>query len=116
MHRAQVLQPHVEVDVRVFRNGPRWSLGYEAVHYAIFAALFYLSGARKWLVAGALLLIAGPKVLLLLPIWWLGVWTWKRAQQGPLPADKAALAFFGSIAAHAIFRWSWLPVFFKGAT
>lgn len=103
-------------NVRIFSNGPWWSLGYEAVYYAIFAALFYFTGARKWLVAGALMVIAGPKVLLLFPIWWLGVWTWKRAQRAPLPADKAAIAFFGSIAIYAIYRWSVLPLFFKAAT
>lgn len=103
-------------NVRIFSNGPWWSLGYEAVYYAIFAALFYLAGARKWLVAGALMVIAGPKVLVLLPIWWLGVWTWKRTRRAPLPADKAALAFFGSLLAYGIFRWSFVPLFLKGAT
>lgn len=102
--------------VRVFSNGPWWSLGYEAMYYAIFGALFYLKGRTRTVVAGVLMLIAGPKILLLFPIWLLGVWTWKRTRIARLPADKAALAFFGSIALYAAFRWSGLPVLLKQLT
>lgn len=102
--------------VRPFSNGPWWSLGYEAMYYAIFAALFYLRGSKRILAAGALILLAGPKIMLLFPIWWLGVWTWQRTRRTTLPVDKAALAFFGSIAFYALFRLSDLPVFFRNAT
>ena len=102
--------------VRPFSNGPWWSLGYEALYYAIFAALAYVPGWKGRLLAGALMLAAGPKILLLLPIWWLGVWAWKRTQRETLPADKAALLFFGTIGAYALFRWSGLPLLFKGLT
>lgn len=102
--------------VRPFSNGPWWSLGYEAVYYAIFAALFYGRGWKGRLLAGALLLAAGPKIALLLPIWWLGVWAWKRTRRATLPADKAALLFVGTLAAYALFRWSGLPLVFKGWT
>ena len=102
--------------VRPFSNGPWWSLGYEAVYYALFAALFYIPGWKGRAVAGALMLLAGPKILLLAPIWWLGVWVWQRTQRETLPADKSALLFFGTIAAYALFRWSGLPVFLRDAT
>ena len=59
--------------VRPFSNGPYWSLGYEAWYYAIFAALAYFGGWKRFPIAAALALIAGPKILLLLPIWFLGV-------------------------------------------
>lgn len=102
--------------IRVFSNGPWWSLGYEAAYYAIFAALFYLSGRRRWLVAGALMALAGPKILLLAPIWWLGVWTYRRTRIERLPADKAAMAFFGSIALYAAFRYAEGPEALKALT
>ena len=101
---------------RVFSNGPWWSLGYEAVYYALFAAIFYFRGWTRRLLAGALMLVAGPKILLLFPIWWLGVWCWKRTRRETLPADKSALLFVGSIAAYALFRWSELPLLFKALT
>jgi peptidoglycan/LPS O-acetylase OafA/YrhL len=102
--------------IRPFSNGPWWSLGYEAFYYAIFAALFYLGGWKRIAAAGGLMLLAGPKIMLLFPIWWLGVWTWKRTRCATLPVDKAALAFFGSIALYALFRWSGLPVLLRDAT
>ena len=54
-------------------NAPYWSLCYEVWFYAIFAAATYLGGRTRlvWLVI--LGLIAGPNILLLLPIWLLGV-------------------------------------------
>jgi peptidoglycan/LPS O-acetylase OafA/YrhL len=102
--------------VRPFSNGPWWSLGYEAAYYAIFAALFYLRGRRRVVVAGALMLLAGPKILLLLPIWLLGAWTWQRTQRGALPMRQAHLAFWGSIALYAFFRASGAPVALRALT
>lgn len=102
--------------IRVFSNGPWWSLGYEALYYAIFGALFFLTGRKRTVAVGALMLLAGPKVMLLFPIWLLGVWTWKRTRIARLPADKAALAFFGSIAIYAAFRGMGGPVALKDLT
>lgn len=102
--------------IRPFSNGPWWSLGYEAFYYAIFAALFYFSGWKRAVLAAALMLAAGPAIMLLFPIWWLGVWTWRRTQREALPVRSAALLFFGSIATYALFRASGAPVFLRGMT
>jgi peptidoglycan/LPS O-acetylase OafA/YrhL len=102
--------------VRPFSNGPWWSLGYEAAYYAIFAALFYLRGARRIVVAGALMVVAGPKILLLFPVWLLGVWAWARTRQGPLPRRQALLAFWGSIGIYALLRASGGPVLLQAVT
>lgn len=59
-------------DVRPFTNGPLWSLSYEFWYYAIFAAWYYFYGAKRWLFCALCLLIAGPKILLLLPTWLMG--------------------------------------------
>jgi peptidoglycan/LPS O-acetylase OafA/YrhL len=59
--------------IRPFSDGPYWSLGYEFWYYALFAVAFYLRGRERW-VAGALVaLLVGPKILVLFPIWLLGV-------------------------------------------
>ncbi len=102
--------------VRPFSNGPWWSLGYEAFYYAMFAALIFVPGWKGRVLAGALMVIAGPPILLLWPIWWLGVWTWRHISRKTLPADKSALLFFGSLAAYALYRWSGLPELLKDLT
>lgn len=53
-------------------NAPYWSLNYEAWYYFIFGLAFYVQGAKKYLLVALAALIAGPKVLLLMPIWLAG--------------------------------------------
>ena len=54
-------------------NVPWWSLSYEVWYYALFGAAVFLRGTRRaiWLIALAWL--AGPLILLLLPVWLMGV-------------------------------------------
>ncbi len=59
--------------VRPFSNGPFWSLSYEFWYYVIYAAFFYFSGLKKAVFTTIAALIAGPKILLLLPVWLMGV-------------------------------------------
>ena len=55
-------------------NTPFWSLGYEAWYYVFFGLmLFVKSRGWKWLLLGASAAIAGPNVLMLLPVWLVGV-------------------------------------------
>lgn len=64
-------------------NSPFWSLGYEAAYYVIFGIAYY--ERRTWpriLGLALVCLVVGPKVLLLFPIWLMGVGLWhiyKRA-------------------------------------
>ena len=52
---------------------PFWSLGFEVCYYVFFGLVLYASRRwRPWLLAGWVLLV-GPKVLLYLPLWLLGV-------------------------------------------
>lgn len=55
-------------------NIPLWSLSYEAGYYLLFGVLSF--SPARWRVALALAcaLLIGPRLLLLLPAWWLGVW------------------------------------------
>lgn len=54
-------------------NPPYWSMCYEAWFYAIFAAASFLRGASRVIWIGIFALLAGPRVLMLLPIWLIGV-------------------------------------------
>ncbi|HEY0270751.1 MAG TPA: acyltransferase [Sphingomonas sp.] len=81
------------VSVQMLSNTPYWSLSYEACYYALFAALFYFGGRTRWLLAGACALIAGPRILLLFPIWLLGWWAYRERLSARLPLWGAALLF-----------------------
>ncbi|WP_296951536.1 acyltransferase [uncultured Massilia sp.] len=87
-------------------NPPFWSLNYEVWYYAIFGA--WLFAPARWRVALVLAacLLAGPKILLLLPVWLLGVLLYRR-----MPAWKPALAWTCLLASVAIgVLMTWLDV------
>ena len=90
--------------VRLFSNGPYWSLGYEAWYYALFAAAWYLRGWRRLGAVAALALISGPKIWLLLPVWLLGVWVWQHNRTSTLGSGAGALLWLGSLVLYAGFR------------
>jgi peptidoglycan/LPS O-acetylase OafA/YrhL len=92
--------------VRLFTNGPYWSLGYEFWYYMLFAAAVYARGkTRAFLLIGICALV-GPKILLLLPVWLLGVWV-HRVNSGPaLSGRLGAVLFVLPIALYIAFRYS----------
>lgn len=58
--------------VRAFSNGAYWSLGYEFWYYVLFGIYFYINEKIKWWILLLAILICGPKILLLFPVWLLG--------------------------------------------
>lgn len=54
-------------------NAPYWSLCYEVWFYALFGAWTYLRGKARLAWTAGLALVAGANILLLLPIWLVGV-------------------------------------------
>ncbi len=73
-------------------NAPYWSLAYEVWYYALFGAVFYLRGWSRWLALALIVPLAGLRVLLLLPVWLLGVALARYGPARPLAEGKAALA------------------------
>jgi peptidoglycan/LPS O-acetylase OafA/YrhL len=60
--------------IRPLSNTPFWSLGYEFWYYMLYAAACYVPGrGRKCAAILLLCAICGPKILLLMPVWLLGV-------------------------------------------
>jgi peptidoglycan/LPS O-acetylase OafA/YrhL len=104
-------------------NVPYWSLNYEAWYYIIFAAAVFLRGRRRIVVTGAAALLAGPKILLLLPVWLMGVaaWRWRAAVRPRWGALVAVGAVAGFIALEALGGQQlfgqpgtqWVPPFFS---
>jgi peptidoglycan/LPS O-acetylase OafA/YrhL len=91
-----------------FSNGPYWSLCYEVWYYAIFGAATYLRGKTRVAAVVTLAGIAGPKILLLFPIWLLGMALQRYKVRLSYPV---ALAVFGVtvigglILIHSHIRW-----------
>lgn len=61
------------VGLRWLSNGPLWSVAYEFWYYVLFGAAYFLRGTRRIVVVLLASLLAGYKVLLLLPLWVTGV-------------------------------------------
>jgi peptidoglycan/LPS O-acetylase OafA/YrhL len=58
--------------IALFSNGPFWSLSYECFYYVLYGCFFYLSGVSRIAFVLLTAAVAGPHILLLLPLWVLG--------------------------------------------
>jgi peptidoglycan/LPS O-acetylase OafA/YrhL len=81
------------VSISTLSNGPFWSLGYEFWYYALFAAYVYLPSRWRWRAVVVLCLIVGPKILLLFPLWLLGVGLYHARAMRRMPQAVAAVLF-----------------------
>jgi peptidoglycan/LPS O-acetylase OafA/YrhL len=103
--------------VRFGTNGPLWSLGYEAWYYALFGALFFLRGSQRVVVAVVIAVLAGPRVLALLPAWWAGVMLWRRlSDDAPVSRRNALILCIVPIALYAVWLASSVPETLKVLT
>ena len=84
-------------------NGPYWSLCYEVWYYIIFGILLFVrNSGRRNAVAACAALIAGPAILLLFPIWLMGVWIVQGPRFSLGPKSINFIIFFGTFGAVAI--------------
>jgi len=85
-------------------NSPFWSLGYEAVYYVLFAIAYY--NRRAWprlLGITCVSILVGPKVLLLLPIWLMGVGVWHLYKRVKISPRIGAMILAFSVVGYAAF-------------
>lgn len=68
------------ISITSFSNVPYWSICYEAWYYVAFGLLTFLPRRPAWALVALLALVLGPKIVLLAPIWGLGVllYRWRR--------------------------------------
>lgn len=92
-------------------NGPLWSLSYEFWYYIIFGLFFFLGKKGvKWLLPGGIAcLIAGPKILLMMPIWLLGYLSYKYSQNLAKSASWLLCLFFLLAASLSVILMPALP-------
>ena len=77
------------VSMQLFSNVPYWSLGYEIWYYVGFALVTYVGGARgRWLFF-LLAVLIGPKIILLMPLWWGGVYLYRSKALRNIPQAVA---------------------------
>jgi peptidoglycan/LPS O-acetylase OafA/YrhL/protein-tyrosine-phosphatase len=82
------------ISMQPFSNVPYWSLGYEAWYYVGFATVAYLGARKGWWLFVLVALFIGPKVVLLMPLWWLGVFLYRTPWLRSIP-DAVAWALLG---------------------
>ena len=94
-------------------NVPYWSLNYEAWYYVLFAAAIFLRGRPRIAALIAAALLAGPRILFLLPVWLMGVaaWQWRAELPRQLgrPLVFVCLAGFIALEAFGGQRMFWHP-------
>jgi len=75
-------------------NGPLWSLSYEFWYYVLFGLFIYgTSNLKSFLALVIGCLIAGPKILLMMPIWIAGCVAFKKHIKFELPKAGWLLTF-----------------------
>jgi peptidoglycan/LPS O-acetylase OafA/YrhL len=72
-------------------NGPVWSIAYEFAYYMLFSLAFFLPPRQRPIALAAACLVIGPKILLLMPGWLIGVWIYRNRDRFAF-SDPAAAA------------------------
>jgi peptidoglycan/LPS O-acetylase OafA/YrhL len=103
-------------NIQPFSNGPFWSLGYEFWYYMLFSAHIYLKKYLKWLCVAAISLSIGIKILLLYPVWLLGVFSYHFCKKNVLSIGIGWSLFLGSIMIYAFYRYYQMPLRFDWHT
>jgi peptidoglycan/LPS O-acetylase OafA/YrhL len=71
------------ISITSFSNVPYWSICYEWWYYVTFAMVMFFPMPLGWVLAAITMVMIGPKVALLAPIWWFGVllYRWERLRR-----------------------------------
>jgi len=82
-----------------FSNIPYWSLCYEVWYYVTYGIFFFGPARWRWLAAGLVLALAGPRLWLLLPTWLLGAVVRRAHERVNLARNVASALCIGGVAA-----------------
>jgi peptidoglycan/LPS O-acetylase OafA/YrhL len=75
---AFFLHESLSYGLRWLSNGPLWSIAYEFWYYVLYGIAVYFRGVARWLLLVLALAISGYKILLLSPLWLMGVMLYRR--------------------------------------
>jgi peptidoglycan/LPS O-acetylase OafA/YrhL len=92
------------ISIMSFSNTPYWSLCYEMWYYIMFAVCVFTTGRKRLLLLAACVLVVGPKILLLAPVWAMGVVVhrWQPLQRTSFNTGLALFA--GSLVVFGLFQ------------
>lgn len=92
------------VAITPFSNVPYWSIAYESWFYLIFGVFMFAPPRLRWPLAAGLLLLVGPKIAVMFPLWLAGValYRWRDVQLRSTGAAVAlvVLSWVGIIGLH----------------
>ncbi len=91
--------------IRLGSNGAYWSMGYEIWYYVAFG--LWTFAPPKWRLPGTLLalLVAGPRVAGLFPLWLMGVACFRYCRGARMRVAHGFLLWLASIGAAAGYLW-----------
>ena len=81
-------------------NASYWSMGYEVPYYVLFGLATYLPGRWRWPAVALAAAAFGPSILSAMPVWLIGVATYRLSRRGAL-TPRAGPAVF----ALAVVAW-----------
>ena len=87
------------LNLHVGTNGPYWSLSFEGSYYLLFGILVFSRRPWPWITAFSLLI--GPKILLMMPAWVVGVIAYKQSKNTRSRQANILLATVGAVFAGA---------------
>lgn len=87
------------IAITPFSNVPYWSIAYEWWYYVAFGLATFVPGRRGWGLAALVLLLLGPKLILLAPIWASGVLVYRWQAPRRLSLAVSWLLAVGSLLA-----------------
>lgn len=89
--------------IQSFSNVPYWSLNYEVWYYVLFGIWIFTRGRIRIVLIVFICLLLGPKVLLLAPIWLLGVALFRLQATREISEWAGWLLTLGSLGAIYLF-------------
>jgi len=104
---ATFLQQIWGLCTRPSTNTPFWSIGYEFWYYIIFWVFCYFTGAKRYLGLLLICLVIGLKILLLLPVWFFGVWAYRYSGKLAISKRAALTMFILTLATLFILTYVW---------
>lgn len=96
------------VSIMSFSNTPFWSLCYEMSYYLLFSLMVFIRSSLRWWLFGIVCFLIGPKILLLFPIWLLGVFLHRSEMLASIGVRLGWLLFLGS--SSALVAWELFEV------
>jgi peptidoglycan/LPS O-acetylase OafA/YrhL len=78
-------------------NAPFWSLSFEAFYYLGFAFIIYSKAWSRWFAVALLMLVAGPLIAALFPLWLLGYLAYQQTKRTTVSVMRSFAYFLSGL-------------------